>query len=126
MGKSLGLIGILIALAVGGYLYTHQGNGGQATPAPRATIDVAGVKNDLVSLANAERGEFALEGKYVSLDELVSKGAISSARTSRPPYTYSADVSGTGFRIVATYGGPPDTGAPQQISIDDSMQIKTE
>jgi len=127
MGRTVGFIGLLIALGIGAYLYTRQaGDSKQGAAATRTTVDVAGVKNDLIALANAERGQFALEGKYVSLDELVSKGSISMARTSRPPYTYAAETTGSGFRIVATYGGPPDTGAPRRISIDETMQIQTE
>lgn len=128
MGRTVGMIGVLIALGVGAYLYTHQGGDAeQHAAATRATVDVAGVKNDLIMLANAERGQLALEGKYATLDELVSKGSIAMTRTSRPPYTYSAEVNGAaGFRIVAEYHGPPGTGAPQRISIDETMQIKTE
>jgi hypothetical protein len=128
MGRAVGMIGILIALGVGAYLYTHQGGGPeQGAAVTRTTIDIAGVKSDLLVLANAQRGQLALEGRYATLDELVSKGSISMSRTSRPPYTYSAEVSGgTSFRIVATYNGPPNTGAPKRISIDETMQIKTE
>lgn len=127
MGRAVGFVGVLIALGIGAYLYTHQGGGEQAAPATRTTVDVIGVKNDLIAIANAERGQLALEGKYATLDELVQKGSITLSRTGRPPYSYSAEVSGgTGFRIVATYGGPPDTGAPQRITIDETMQIRTE
>lgn len=126
MSRTLGLIGVLIALAIGAYLYTQQAK--QASPAGagnvRPTIDVAGVKSDLLVLANAERGQFALEGKYASLEELVAKGSVSMR--SRPPYRYSAEVSETGFRITATYEGPPASGAPRTISIDESMQIRVE
>jgi len=127
MGRALGFVGLLLALGIGAYLYTHQGGGDQAVPVTKTTVDVIGVKNDLIALANAERGQLALEGKYATLDELVQKGSITMSRTSRPPYTYSAEVNGAaGFRIVATYGGPPDTGAPQRVSIDETMQIKME
>lgn len=128
MSRTASLIGVLIAMAIGGYLYMRQAesvSSGQPGNV-RAAVDVAGVKNDLLALANAERGHFALEGKYASLDELVQKGSISMARTSRPPYSYSAEVSDSGFRIVATYGGPPEAGAPRTIWIDESLQIRME
>ena len=126
MGRALGFVGLLLAVAIGAYLYTHQG-GTQAAPATKTTVDVIGVKNDLIAIANAERGQLALDGKYATLDELVQKGSLTMSRTSRPPYTYSAEINGgEGFRIVATYGGPPDTGAPQRISIDQTMQVTTE
>ena len=129
MSRSLGFIGLLIVLGIGAYLYMRQAQsvipqGGTATP--RSTIDVAGVKNDLIALANAERRHFAAEGKYVSIDELRSSGDISMPSNSRGPYSYSAETSDTGFRITATYSGPPDAGVPRTLSIDDTMQVKTE
>lgn len=128
MGRTLGFLGLLIALGTGLYLYTHQAAGpGGAAPTAKATIDLAGVKSDLLMLANAERGQLALEGKYASLDELVAKGSVTVGRTRRAPYSYSAEVNGaTGFRIIATYEGPSDQGAPQRVSIDETMQLRTE
>ncbi len=127
MGRAFGFIGVLIVLGVGFYFYTHQTAGPEGAATPKATIDLAGVKSDLLMLANAERGQLALDGKYATLDELVTKGSVPAGRTRRPPYSYSADVNGAaGFRITATYEGPPDQGAPQRVSIDESMQIRTE
>jgi hypothetical protein len=128
MGRVLGFVGLLIVLAAGFYFYKQQAAGPDGAAAtPKATIDLAGVKSDLLMLANAERGQLALDGKYATLDELVAKGSVSAGRTRRPPYSYSAEVNGAaGFRITATYGGPPDQGAPQRVSIDESMQIRTE
>ncbi len=127
MGRAFTFVGLLVVLGVGFYFYTHQTAGPEGAATPKATIDLAGVKSDLLMLANAERGQLALEGKYATLDELVAKGSVSAGRTRRPPYSYSAEVNGAaGFRITATYEGPPDQGAPQHVSIDESMQIRTE
>ncbi len=128
MGRAFSFIGLLIVLVVGFYFYTHQAAGpGGGAPTAKTSIDLAGVKSDLLMLANAERGQLALDGKYASLDELVAKGSVPAGRTRRPPYSYSAEVNGgEGFRITATYDGPPDQGAPQRVSIDETMQIRTE
>ncbi len=128
MGRALSFVGLLIVLGIGLYFYTQQAAGPEgAAPTPKAAVDLAGVKSDLLMLANAERGQLALEGKYATLDELVAKGSVSAGRTRRPPYSYSAEVDGaTGFRIVATYEGPAGQGAPQHVSIDETMQIRTE
>ncbi len=132
MSRALGFIGLLIVLGIGAYIYMRQaqsvtpGGGAGGTATPRSTIDVVGVKNDLIALANAERRHFAAEGKYVSIDELRSSGDISMASNSRGPYSYSAETSDTGFRITATYSGPPGAGVPRSLSIDETMQVKTE
>ena len=126
MGKAVGFIGVLIAVAIGAYLYTKQmqsvAPGGTT---PKTTIDTAGVRNDLVAIANAERRRLASDGKYVSLDELRSNGDISMPSNSRGPYTYTVEVGDQTFKVVASYSGP-DPNAPRQLSIDQNMQIKTE
>ncbi|MGZ4835173.1 MAG: hypothetical protein ACXVZZ_06025 [Terriglobales bacterium] len=128
MTKALGLIGLLIALAIGWYVYTQQAQtvssaAGGATP--KAAIDVTGVRNDLLSFANAEKQQFALEGRYLSLDELRSKGtALPQDR--RGPYSYSADVSATSFRITATYSGAEMPGTPKLLSVSETMQVETQ
>ena len=132
MSRALGFIGLLIVLGIGAYIYMGQtqavtpGGGVGGTATPRSTIDVVGVKNDLMALANAERRHFASEGKYVSIDELRSSGDISMPSNHRGPYEYSAETSDAGFRITATYSGPPDADVPHTLSIDETMQVKRE
>jgi hypothetical protein len=128
MTRILGLLGLVIALAIGWLLYTRQAQtassaAGGATP--RAAIDVAGVRQDLLAFASAEKQQFALEGKYLSLDELRAK-ATSLPPDRRGPWTYAAEVSGSSFRITATYSGPEPAGAPKKLSIGENMQIDTQ
>jgi hypothetical protein len=128
MGRILGFIGLLIALAIGGYLYTRQAqstSGALGAGNPRTAIDVTGVRNDLLAFANAEKQQYALEGKYLSLEELRAKGTTIPAER-RGPYTYAAEIGETSFRIVATYSGAEAAGAPRSLSISESMQIQTE
>ena len=117
----------MIVLAIGAWLYTRQAK--SVTPEGsgnvRAVVDVTGVQNDLLAIASAERSQFALDGKYLSLDELRTKGAINLPASGRAGYTYSVEIGGSSFRAVATYSGPP-AAAPQTISIDQTMEIRTE
>jgi len=126
MGRAFGFLSLLIVLCVGAWLYTRQA--ASVMPAGsgnlRAAVDTTGVQNDLLAIANAERGQFALEGKYLSLDELRSKGTM-NLPAGRGNYTYSVDVGSDSFRAVARYSGAPGT-APQSISIDQTMEIRTE
>lgn len=127
MGRAFSFISLLTVLCVGAWLYTRQAKivMPEGTGNVRQVVDVTGVKNDLLAIAQAERSQFALEGKYLPLDELRSKGIISLPRSGRGDYTYSVDVGDTDFRVVASYSGAPGA-APQTISIDQTMEIRTE
>ena len=125
----VGLLGLMIALGIGAYLYTGSARsaadaaGGAGSP--KMAIDVTGVKNDLIAFGNAEKQQYALEGKYLSLDDLRAKGSTIPA-DHRGPFTYSAEIGETGFKVTATYGGEPIAGAPKSLSIDQTMQVKSE
>jgi hypothetical protein len=129
MSRVFGFVGLLVILGVGMYIYKQQimatSAPGGATANPRGTVDLVGVKNDLIAIAKAERSHFALDGKYVSLDELISNGDVVMKTPNRGPFQYSSDVDDSGFVITATYSGP-DEGVPKTLSIDQTMEIKTE
>jgi len=129
MTRLLGFAGLVLALAIGAWLYSKQAT--SLSPAgaagnPRATIDLVGVQNDLIAIANGERRHFASEGKYVSLDELISAGDVSMRSKGRGPYEYNAEVSADSFRVTATYVGGAPLAGPRTISIDQTMQIRRE
>src|SRR5579859_5155430 len=125
MGKMLGYISLLIVLAVGIYIYAKQSQ--SVTPAgagsPQAAIDITGVKMDLLSLAQAEKRYYEQQGKYASVDELRSSGELSAGRDKRGPYAYTVETTASGFRIVATYSGPPEAKMPETISVDETMHV---
>ena len=126
MGRAFGFLTLIIVVAVGAYIYMRQTQGTMAagTSSPTATVDLIGVKNDLLAIAQAERSHAALQGgSYVSIDALRSQGELTMERNNRGPYQYSAEVTDSSFRVVATYSGPENSGMPQTISIDQTMQI---
>src|SRR2546423_11984971 len=91
---------------------------------PRGAIDVAGVKMNLISMAQAERAYYAREGHYASLDDLRSSGDLLVRSDRRGFYAYSASFSDSGFTITAGYVGPPNPDAPQSLSMDETLQVK--
>jgi len=127
MGRAVGLIGVLIAVCVGFYLYTKQAQSVTPTGAgsPKAAIDLTGVKNDLINIAKAEKGHFATDGKYLTFEELTSSGDLSMSASNRGGYTYSIEVGGNSFKVVATYGGTVE-GYPKTMWCDDSMTVHQE
>ena len=124
----LGLLSLVFVVAIGLFIYRSYftGSSGAAltmgTNNPRAAVDITGVKNDLLAMAQAERAFQALNGRYAPLEELRSNGSllVDPARR-RVGYAYSSNVSDTRFAITATYSGPA-TGMPA-LSIDQTMQI---
>jgi hypothetical protein len=124
MGRTFGFLGTIIVMAVGMYIYSLQLKNASApggAGAPTGTANIVGVKNDLISIANAERGYFVTQQKYASLDELVSGNYITIERQ-RPPYTYEVETTTSGFRVTATRDS---AGTPVQLWIDETMQVKS-
>ncbi len=128
MGRAFGFITLIIVVGIGAYIYMRQTQSVMTagTNNPTATVDLIGVRNDLLALAQAERSYGALNSKYVPLDELRASGSLRMTRNNRGPYTYSAEVSDTSFRIVATYNGPAGSGMPKSLSVDESMVVQEE
>jgi len=127
MGRLFGFLSVVIVLAIGMYFYSTQVQSSSAPAGantPNAAITITGVKTDLVSIASAERRYFAGEGKYASLDELISTNYITVARQ-RPPYTYTVQIGSGGFRVVATRSGDDTSGTPVQLSVDENMEFQT-
>lgn len=128
MVRIFGFLGLLIVLGVGFYIYTQQvknASSAAGTSNPKAAIDVTVVRADLVAFANAEKQEYAFEGKYLSLEDLRAKG-VAIPSDQRGPYHFSSDVTDSGFRITATNSDPATAGAPRSIGITEAMQIETQ
>ena len=123
-GRAFGFILVVTVVAMGGYLYTKQAKSVTSVGSnPQTTVEVTGVRNDLLAIANAERRYFASNGKYVSLDELRTGGDISVP--ARPNYSYSAQTTESTFKIIAVYSGP-DAKAPKRITVDETMALTTD
>jgi hypothetical protein len=125
MTRLFGFIGLLAALGVGMYIYAKQAQSTSAAAGannPKAAVSIIAVRNDLMSIAQAERSYFATEGKYGSLDDLVSSHALTVLHQ-RPPYAYDVEISGNGFRVTATRSGDDASGTPAELSVDQDMQF---
>ena len=124
MGRLLGFLGTIVTMAIGMYIYSLQvktltPGAGSGNSEEVATI--AGVKNDLIGIANAERGYLASQGKYASLDELIS-GNYVRMKSERPPYIYDVEItSSSSFRASATR---TTKGAPAQLWITETMRVE--
>lgn len=123
-----GLLGLIFSMAIGlgvYYMYIKQ-----ATPAGSAVatqaISTTGVEMDLNAIAQAERGYYAQNGTYGTLDQLTSSGALTMTRTGRDGYTYTVDTSAAGFTATAKWA--PMTSAQTVLhyptfSVDQTNEI---
>jgi hypothetical protein len=128
MGRAFGFITLIIVVAAGAWIYMRQTQSVMTagTSSPTATVDLMGVRADLLAIAQAERSHAALQGSYISIDALRAQGDLTMPRNNRGSYSYSAEVSDSGFRIVATWTGSENAGMPKTLSIDQTMQISQE
>jgi len=123
MGRVLGFLGTVITMAIGMYIYSLQvktlspSTGGGNT---EEVATITGVKNDLIGIANAERGYQASEGKYGSLGELTAEKYL-TIKGERSPYIYDVEMTSGGFRATATR---TTKGAPAQLWITEAMEVK--
>jgi hypothetical protein len=117
-----GILGLVLALAVGYYVYTASLPTERAA-SPKRQIDSVGVKSDLLSIAQAERLYLASHGSYAPIEELERSGAISFSPSSHRGYTYSSATDGAlHFRITARPLDPARADWPT-LSIDETMQL---
>ncbi len=129
MKNAFGLVSIVIVVGIGLYIASKQlGSvtpGGGAVPAdPKSTINLQGVKNDLLQFQKAEQQHLASDGHYVSMSELSGDTGIPGS--SRGPFNYDIEVNGTSFRVTATYQGDPPPGVPKTMSVGPDGSISQE
>ena len=123
MGRVFGFVGTIVTMAIGMYIYSLQVKTlmpGAGTGSGEEVATITGVKNDLIGIANAERGFMASQGKYASMGELIAGNYI-TIKSERPPYVYDVETSSDGFRATATR---TTKGAPAQLWITEGMQVQ--
>jgi hypothetical protein len=115
------LVVVVISLLVYKYYFGKAQSDGAGTPAQ--TINMVGVKNDLVAIAQAERAYQAEHGTYVGLDDLTSNGAVTFEKRGRQGYTYEIQNPAGGFRVVAHCPAATNPGCADYF-IDQSMEVQ--
>ena len=78
---------MLFVVAIIWFVVKSQFSQGPAGAQPPAeTINVVGVKSDLLAIAQAERVYLASHGSYASMDELQQEGSLSFSGVDRRGY----------------------------------------
>ncbi len=127
MGKLVGIL-VFVAVAFGIFYFTTKkmpttDSGTAVTQA----ISLTGVRKDLISIAEAERANIALNSHCVSAEELISSGTLDMKKAERDGYSYDVQCNGDSgeFKIVARHAPAPE-GSPIRypiLAIDQNMQL---
>jgi 3-hydroxyacyl-CoA dehydrogenase len=117
------LVVLVIALLIYKFYFT-SGQQAMGPAGPMQTIDVIGVKNDLVSMGQAERVYQAEHNAYGTIDDMVSSGAMAYKKTGRQGYTYDSEAASDSFRITARCTAPAPAGCTN-FAIDQTMEISS-
>jgi hypothetical protein len=126
--KGIGsIISLVVVLAIGLIIYKNyfsqlQASGAEAG-APTHTVDVVGVKNDLLAIAQAERSYQAQHGSYTSMNELVTSGTMALSKPGRDGYTYEVQTTENSFHVVAHCAAATNPGCANWV-VDDTMQVQ--
>src|SRR5262245_27173513 len=98
--RVFGLLGVVIVLCVGFFLYQRSI---EEIPegSPQQQIDTVAIRQRLLTIGQTERQYQATNGKYATLEQLANDGLLPGG-TEQRGYTYSAEISATGFTITAT------------------------
>lgn len=118
--KAFGILGVVIALCVGLYLYQRDV---QQIPegSPQQQIDTVAIRQRLLAIGQTERQYQATNGKYGTLEELTSAQLLPGG-TEQRGYSYTAEVTGSGFTITATPTADDKADWPT-LSINETLQV---
>jgi hypothetical protein len=123
MRKRASILGLVLALGAGYLVYKAQLTQGPLgeTP-PQQRIDVTGVQNDLLGIAQAERIFLASNGSYATLDQLQQDGSLTFSPSNHRGYRFATDLRDGHFLITASPVDPAKQGWPV-LTIDETLQI---
>lgn len=125
--RALAVVLVAAALLFGVYQFylKKMPTSDEGTAATQA-ISLTGVRSDLLQIAQAERGNIALNGKCASLDELISTGALTMNKKERDGYTYAVTCSAGEFQVVAEHAAAAEGAGIRfpKLAIDSNMQVR--
>jgi hypothetical protein len=127
MRAAFSLLGLVIVVAIIWFVIKAQYSSGPAEMrSPTETIDIVGVKGDLIAIGQAERLYLASHGSYASVDQLQQEGSITFGGSNRRAYNYTADVDGgQHFKITAAPADASKSTWPT-FTVDENMEVATQ
>ena len=119
--RVLGLVGLLIVLGCGFYIYQRSVTSTLGDTSPQEQIDTVAIRQRLITIGQTEKQYMATHGKYATLEELSEENLLPGG-TEQRGYTFTARVNGgTGFTITAT---PTDDDKEDWPTLDITENMK--
>ena len=117
------IVGLLIALGVGYFVYMKSLTSAGVTEAPpQQTIDVTDIRSNLMTIGQAERIYVTNHGTYGTIEQLNQDGPPMLPTENRG-YVFSATPNGaTSFKVTATPTDPNKPGWPTLV-ITETMTV---
>ena len=116
------ILGVVLALGVGIYLYERSLPTVPDGGSPTEQIDTIAIRQRLLTIAETERRYQAANGTYATLEQL-SQDNLLPGGTEQRGYRFTAVVNGnTGFTITATPVDTNKAGWPTLV-VTESMQV---
>ena len=122
--RSIGLIGAVIALGTGYFVYNAQltRSGSAVTASPKEQIDVMSIRTALLEIGQAERQYVNAHGAYGTLDQLRADGPPELG-TDRRGYVFVVEPIGAqSFKAIGKPSDPGNSDWPT-LTIDETMQV---
>lgn len=120
--RMLGLVGLLVVLGCGFYIYQRSVTSTLGDTSPQEQIDTVAIQQQLLRIGQTEKQYMATHGSYATLEQL-SRDNLLPGGTEQRGFTFSAEVNGgIGFTITATPTDDDKEDWPT-LEITESMKV---
>lgn len=120
--RIFGILGVVIVLGVGFFVYQRSIADVSEDGSPQEQIDTTAIRQRLLTIAQTERQYQASNGKYATLEQLADDNLLPGG-TEQRGYTFTASVTSTGFTITATPTAADKADWPT-LEVTESMQVR--
>jgi hypothetical protein len=123
MRAVFGFVGILLVLGIGWIVYSIQLKSGPEGALLPQQSNLIAVRQDLLSLGQAEKLYNATNGQYTTIDQLSSSGVVHRVPEGRRwGYEYRIESLDPGHFVITATPLNPGPGNPV-LSVDETLRI---
>jgi hypothetical protein len=120
--RAFGLVGLIIVVGIGFYIFNRSATGGPGAVASQERIDTVAIRQQLLVIGQTERQYQAAHGSYATLEQLAADGLLPGG-TEQRGYVYTAVVNGSDhFAITAAPKDPAKTAWPT-LEVTERMEV---